>query len=239
MSKSIALITGAGRGIGRATAIELARRGYQLLLTARTKSELAETAKLAGNATILPGDVTSPKHAMRLISKAIALGGRLEVLVNNAGYAPTFSIEKMPLDEWDKILATNLSAVLYLCKFAWPILVKQKSGVIVNISSVASRDPFPGLGAYGAAKAALNLFSLDLARQGKPHGIRVHALALGAVETRMLRKLVTKRELPSEHTLDPAEVAAKIYSCISQPRRHTSGEVVYLQKKPARHSDES
>jgi NAD(P)-dependent dehydrogenase (short-subunit alcohol dehydrogenase family) len=230
MSKPIALITGAGRGIGRATAIEFARRGYQLLLTARTKSELAETAKLAGGATILCGDVTSPKHAMRLVAKGGALGGRLEVLVNNAGYAPAFSMEEITVEEWEKILKTNLSAAFYLCKFAWPVLLKQKGGVIVNISSVASRDPFPGLGAYGAAKVGLNLFSLDLARQGELHGIRVHTLALGAVETQMLRKLVTIKQLPREQTLDPADVAAAVYACVAGALRHTSGEVVYLQK---------
>jgi 3-oxoacyl-[acyl-carrier protein] reductase len=229
MNKPIALITGAGRGIGRATAIELARHGYQLLLTARTKSELAETAKLAGGATILAGDVTSPKHAMRLISRAIALGGRLEVLVNNAGYAPAYSIEKMSLEEWDKILATNLSAAFYLCKFAWPIFVKQKGGVIVNISSVASRDPFPGLGAYGAAKAGLNIFGLDLARQGKTHGIRVYTLALGAVETGMLRKLISPKQLSTKHTLRPADVASEIYACVADANR-ASGQLIDLEK---------
>jgi NAD(P)-dependent dehydrogenase (short-subunit alcohol dehydrogenase family) len=230
MSKPIALITGAGRGIGRATSIQLAGHGYQLLLTSRTKSELAETARQAGGATILAGDVTSPRHAMRLISKVKALRAPLEVLVNNAGYAPAYSIDKMPLEEWDKILATNLSAVFYLCKYAWPIFVKQKRGVIVNISSAASRDPFPGLGAYGAAKAALNLFSLDLARQGKPHGIHVYTLELGAVETKMLRELVTQKQLPPEQTLDPAEVASAIYSCIAGRRRNMNGKLIYLQK---------
>lgn len=226
----LALITGAGRGIGRAIAIELAQRGYQLLLTARTKSELNETAKLAGKATVVAGDVTQPAHARKLIAKVRDLGSRLDVVVNNAGYAPAFSIEKISLAEWDKIMATNLSSAFYLCKFAWPIFVRQNGGVVVNISSVASRDPFPGLGFYGAAKAGLNMLGFDLARQGRAHNVRVYTLALAAVETQMLRKLITPEEYPPDQTLRPADVAAAVYSCISGPLQHTSGEVVYLRK---------
>lgn len=228
--RPLAVITGAGRGIGRAIAMEFGRRGYQLLLTARTKRELADTARLAGGGTILAGDVTSVGHAKKLVAKAMAIAGRIDVLVNNAGYAPALSMEEISIEEWEKILATNLSAAFYLSKFAWPVMVKQGGGVIVNISSVASRDPFPGLGPYGAAKAGLNLFGMDLARQGKEHGIRVHTLVLGAVETQMLRKLVTRKQLPVEQTLRPEDVSKAVYACMNGALAHTSGEVVYLRR---------
>lgn len=229
MNQRIAVITGAGRGIGRATAIELTSLGYRTLLTARNKAELAETAALAEGASILPGDVTSIKHARRLIEKASSLG-KLEVIVNNVGYAPALSIEQITPSEWEKILATNVSAALYLCQFAWPIFVKQRGGVMVNISSVASRDPFPGLGPYGAAKAALNILGMDLARQGRPHGIRVHTIAPGAVETQMLRGLISTKELSAKETLRPEDIAKAVAACVSGPLMHTSGEVVFVSK---------
>ncbi|HEY1684179.1 MAG TPA: SDR family oxidoreductase [Tepidisphaeraceae bacterium] len=229
MKPSIALITGAGRGIGRATALALKQAGYDLLLTARTKRDLDQTAELAGGATILAGDVSSPAHVKRLIVRAASLG-KLEVIVNNAGYAPALSIEQMSLAEWDKILAVNLSAMVYVCKFAWPVLVKQKGGVIINISSMASRDPFAGLGPYGAAKAGVNIFSLDLARQGKAHGIRVHTIAPGAVETSMLRKLLSPKELPTNQIMRPEDIAEAIVACVNGALKHTSGEVIYLRK---------
>ena len=102
--------------------------------------------------------------------------------------------------------------------------------MIVNISSVSSRDPFPGFAAYGAAKAALNVFSLVLAREGKEIGVRVHTIAPGAVETAMFRALVTEQQWPREKTLDPSDVARVIAQCVDGDLRHASGEVIFLSK---------
>jgi 3-oxoacyl-[acyl-carrier protein] reductase len=228
-SHPVAVITGAGKGIGRATAVELAQRGYELVLTARTAADLDQTIRLAGRGVSLPGDVSDPVHAPRLVDLALSRFARLDAVVNNAGYAPILMHEQATVEEWRKIIDVNLSAAFYLCKAAWPAL-KRQGGAIVNISSAASRDPFPGLGMYGAAKAAINLLGLALAREGDPHGIRVHTIAPSATETDMFRAIMSKEQVPAEKIMQPTDVARVIADCITGRLKHTSGEVIYLHK---------
>lgn len=230
MSGLVAIITGAGRGIGRAAAIELARRGYQLSLASRSQEQLAETARLAGSGAVIPTDVTDPRQVDGLIEKTRSEFSRIDAVVHCAGLAPSVTVEQMTDDQWRDVIDVNLSAAFYLARAVWPTFREQRSGVIVNISSVSSRDPFPGFAAYGAAKAALNVFSLVLAREGKEIGVRVHTIAPGAVETEMFRALVTEQQWPREKTLDPSDVARVIAQCVDGDLRHTSGEVIFLSK---------
>jgi NAD(P)-dependent dehydrogenase (short-subunit alcohol dehydrogenase family) len=236
MSEPVALISGASRGIGRATAVALARLGYRLILLARGRDELEETARLADapDSLCLPGDVTDPEHVRSLVHIAVDRFGRLNAVVNIAGMAPAVSIEEMTIEQWRKVIDTNLSAVFYLTKYAWPHLkVAARTfgqSAIVNVSSLASRDPFAGFAAYGAAKAGLNIFDLVAAREGQAHGISVHTIAPGAVETEMFRKLMTPEQYPPAKTLAPEEVAAVIAQCVGGQLRHTQGEVIYLHK---------
>jgi hypothetical protein len=231
VSAPVAIITGAARGIGRATAIELAGRGYRLVLTARTAEDLAETARLAGGAAkTVAADITHPADVDRVVAAAIESFGQVDLLVNNAGYAPILTIDKLSIEQWRRVIETNLSAAFYTTKAVWPTFAKQQSGVIVNISSMSSRDPFMGFSAYGAAKAGLNLFGLAVAREGEPIGVRVHTLALGATETAMFRGIATEQQWPREKTLDPVDVARTIASCAAGELRYTSGEVIYLHK---------
>lgn len=230
MHPSVAIITGAGRGIGRATAIELGKRGYKLSLASRSEAQLAETVRLTGSGTRVPTDVTNARQVDSLIETTMAQHGRIDALVHCAGYAPAVPVEQMTDEQWHDVLNTNLSAAFYLARAVWPVFRKQQFGVIVNISSFACRDPFPGFAAYGAAKAALNVFSLVLAREGKEIGVRVHTIAPAAVETDMFRKLVTEQQWPRDKTLDPADVARAIVQCVEGDLRHTSGEVIFLSK---------
>jgi NAD(P)-dependent dehydrogenase (short-subunit alcohol dehydrogenase family) len=236
MSQPVALITGASRGIGQAAAVALAKLGYRLALVARTTASLEETARLAGavDALLLPADVTDAAQVRALVHRTIDRFARLDALVNIAGIAPVRSIEDMSIDEWRATIDTNLSAVFYLTKYAWPHLktaaTADQPSVIVNVSSLASRDPFPGFAAYGAAKAALNVFDLVAAREGEPAGIAVHTIAPGAVETEMFRQLMTPEQYPTDKTLAPQEVADVIAQCVIGRLRHTRGEVIYLHK---------
>jgi NAD(P)-dependent dehydrogenase (short-subunit alcohol dehydrogenase family) len=233
MSEPVAIITGAGRGIGRATALELARRGYRLTLVARGASGLDETARLAGgagNAMCCPADVADPQQMDRVVSQTLDRHGRIDAVVNNAGLAPVRPIVEMSPQEWRDVIETNLSAAFYLTRAAWPSFEKQRGGVVVNVSSAAARDPFPGFAAYGAAKAGLNLFGLSAAREGQAIGVRVHTIAPSATETAMFRSLMTPEQYPTEKTLDPADVARIIVGCVTGELRHTSGEVIYVHK---------
>lgn len=233
MDSPVAIVTGAGQGIGRATAVELARLGYRVVLAGRTRETLEETSREIGGGLVVVADVGQADQAESLAQQTLQTFGRVDVLVNNAGYAPLAGIEDLTNDLWRQIIDTNLSAAFYLSRALWPTFRKQQAGVIVNISSLSSRDPFPGLAAYGAAKAGLNLLGLGLAREGAAIGVRVHTLALGAVETAMFRSIRTEEQFPKTRTLDPAEVAKIIGKCATGELRYTSGEVIYLHKGTA------
>lgn len=230
MEPKTALITGAGRGIGRATAIELAAAGYQLALLARSEAQLEETAQLAGRGRVIPTDVTQPGQIEAAVRNTIEEFGSLDAVIHCAGLAPVRPIAQMGADEWREVIETNLSAAFYLCGAAWSQFQKQRGGVIVNVSSESSRDPFPGFAAYAAAKAGLNLFGLSAAREGQEIGVRVHTIAPAAVETEMFRKIMTRDQYPPEKALSPADVARVIVQCVRGDLRYASGEVIYLHK---------
>lgn len=231
MQQPVAIITGAGRGIGRATAEELARKGYCLALLSRNAKELEETQKLCGGGIVLPVDVTDAEAVERTVAAVADRFGRIDAIVHCAGVAPQRSIKEMTLGEWHSVLDTSLSAAFYLCKAAWPVFERQRSGVVVNVSSVAARDPFPGFAAYGAAKAGVNLFGLSAAREGQKIGVRVHTVAPGAVETEMLRRILSPEQFPTEKTLGPQDVARVIAQCVTGELSYTSGEVIFIHKE--------
>ncbi|MGA2443115.1 MAG: SDR family oxidoreductase, partial [Tepidisphaeraceae bacterium] len=183
MSDRVGLVTGAGRGIGRAVAVELARRGYRLALVSRTQRELEETRALCGGAANIFNFVCDVADAQRvdvLVEDVLAKFGRVDVLAHCAGMVVKKSIEQLSIDQWRGMLDTNLSSVYFLCRRLWPVFRRQGGGVVVNVSSYSARDPFPGLGAYGAAKAGVNLLGLALAREGAEIGVRVHTVAPAA-----------------------------------------------------------
>jgi NAD(P)-dependent dehydrogenase (short-subunit alcohol dehydrogenase family) len=231
MTGPVAMITGAGRGIGRATAIELGKKGYRLAVISRTTSELNETAAMCGqNAKTFVCDVSDRAQVDKLTEEVMRVFGRVDALVHCAGMVVSRSIEEMTPEEWRSTFDTNLSAIYFLCRRLWPVWRRQGGGVIVNVSSEAARDPFPGLGVYGAAKAAVNLLGKALAREGAEHGIRVHTVAPAATETAMLRSLFSDDELPKERTLQPEAVGRVIAQCVCGDLACTSGEVIYVHK---------
>lgn len=234
MTNPVAIITGAGSGIGRATAVELARREYRLVLAGRNPEPLRETLQIArlpdARGIAVAADVSREDDVKRLVNAAVERFGRIDAIVHAAGLAPVRPIGQMSSDEWRAVLDTNLSAAFYLCREAWGIFQKQRGGVVVNVSSLAARDPFSGFAAYGAAKAGLNLFGLAAAREGEAIGVRVHTIAPGAVETPMLRKILTTEQYPREKTLAPEDVAQTIAQCVAGELKYTSGEVIYVHR---------
>ena len=230
----VAVVTGAGRGIGRGEAIELARCGARVVvneLDADAGRQVVEEIAAAGGEAVLDtGDCSEEETAEHLIATALSTWGRLDALVNNAGYAPLRPIREMSVEQWRAVIDTNLSAAFYATRAAWPAFERQGGGVVVNVSSVSARDPFVGFAAYGAAKAGLNLFGLAAAREGERIGVRVHTVAPAAVETGMFRGLVPPDRWPAEKTLDPADVAKVIAQCVRGELRYASGEVIYLHK---------
>jgi len=230
MAQPVAIVTGAGRGIGRAAAIELAGRGYRMALVSRTAGELSQTASLCGGGEILPGDVGDAGRVQQIVEQVLAKLGRVDALVHCAGAVFMRSVDELTLQEWRQTIDTNLGAVFYFCRRLWPVWRRQRGGVVVNVSSYAARDPFEGLGAYGAAKAGVNLLSLALAREGEAIHVRVHTVAPAATETAMLRTLFTPEQYPTQRTLEPVQVARVIAQCVCGELACTSGEVIYVHK---------
>jgi NAD(P)-dependent dehydrogenase (short-subunit alcohol dehydrogenase family) len=231
MNSPVSIITGAGSGIGRAIAVELDRLGHRTVLLGRAEQNLRETAQLLSRpALIIPTDVTKIEQVDVAVQRAVKEFARIDAIINNAGVAPVLNILQTTPQIWHEVIDTNLSAAFYLARAVWPTFAKQNAGVIVNLSSMAAKDPFPGFLAYGAAKAGLNILGISLAREGAVHGIRVHTIAPGAVETQMFRNILSPQEFPTENTLSPDEVAKVVGQCVLGEGRYVSGEVIWLSK---------
>ncbi|MBK9120857.1 MAG: SDR family oxidoreductase [Phycisphaerales bacterium] len=232
MAQRVVVITGGSRGIGLAAAEQFAAAGDRVVISGRTESDLrtAAAAVRAAGGTCEPvvADVARREDAHRLITQAQEIFGRIDVLVNNAGKAPLAPVAQLDPAEFESTLALNLGGVFHTAQAAWPGMQAQGGGVIVNVSSVASVDPFPGFAVYGATKAWVNLFSQALAAEGKPHGIRVYSVAPGAVETGLLR--ATFPDLPAEHCLRPEAVAAAIVAVCDETWLPATGNTIFLRR---------
>lgn len=186
----VALITGASRGLGAELAGFLAKQGYDLVLTARGEAALEDATqsleRYGGRVVAITGDVSDAQHRSRLVEAAESLG-RLDLLVNNAsdlGISPLPPLSEYPLAVIEKIFAVNLIAPLGLIQEALPLL-KQSGGLVVNITSDAAVGGYPGWGAYGASKAALDLVSLTLANELREANVAVVSVDPGDMRTQM------------------------------------------------------
>lgn len=230
MPTPVCILTGAGRGIGRATAIELARRGYEIALLGRSRDALdAVSAALTTDSLVLPTDVVEPDAVTDAVAQTLERFGRINAVVHCAGLAPALSIDQTDVATWRAVIDTNLSGAFYLAKAAWAALAAS-GGAVVNVGSEASRDPLPGFAAYASAKAGLTMLTQVLHREGRALGVRAYCIAPAAVETGMFRALVSEAQYPSTLTLDPADVARAIVGCLVGDLRHASGETIYVHK---------
>lgn len=235
MENPVTLVTGASSGIGREAAILLAEAGHDVALVARGEEQLVQTARLieervgkANRALVLPADLGEPEAAGRVVQQAYEQWGRLDAVVYAAGDAPRLSIDQVTPEVWRRCIDVNLSAAVLLAAAAWPIFKQQRRGVLVNISSMSSIDPFEGFSIYAAAKVGVNLFTRCAAREGEPWGIRAVTIAPGSVETPMLRRNFPPEMIPPSKTLSPAAVAEVVRDCVTGQRAFEPGEVIVL-----------
>ena len=231
MSKPVAIVTGAGRGIGRATAVELSRRGWRVALVSRTAEELAETAGACDGETMTRlGDATNTAVIKAVVRETVKAFGRLDGVVAAVGRAPMLPFEETDRRVFEVAVKYNLASAFHLARDAWPHL-KKRGGGIVFVGSMASLDPFVGFSAYAAAKSALVGLTVALAKEGAEHDVRVHCVAPAGVETSMFRGLPGTADVPTGSLLAPADVAATIADCLTGSLRHASGETIYLRKQ--------
>jgi NAD(P)-dependent dehydrogenase (short-subunit alcohol dehydrogenase family) len=195
IKERVAIVTGAGRGIGRATARLFAREGARVVLFGRTLAHLEEVRReiesLGGQALAIAGDVAREEDVRSLFQEAKSVYGRIDILVNSAGIVALRPFVDMDAETWDQVIAVNLRGTFLCCREAFRVMSEQKGGVIVNISSlsgVKGVEKFPGLSAYNVSKSGVAGLTEILAVEGKPYNIRVCAVSPGAVDTEMLRQ---------------------------------------------------
>ena len=181
MNRKQILVTGASRGIGKACAIHFAKEGWHVFLNCRKSiSELQATAdfitkETSGSCEILPGDVGVPSEVGRIFDQIEMSGSGLDVLINNAGIAWMGLLTDMSVEEWNRMISTNLSSAFYCCRAALPYMIHQKAGRIINISSVSGVMGNAGQANYCASKAGVIGLTKSVAREQR--------IRLGAVET--------------------------------------------------------
>lgn len=235
--KKVAIITGASRGIGKAAALRLSRENYNLVITnSRDVNAIREVAALCREAGCdychtFTGDLGDPDNVRRLFAEiAVAFGGA-DVLINNAGISVTGLIRDMTDEQWDRILASNLSSVFYCCRSAVPYMNKVKAGKIINISSVWGNVGASCEVAYSATKAGINGLTRALAKELAPSHIQVNAIAPGVIDTDMNAGLsaedrrALEEEIPAGRYAAPEEIAEAIVKILEMPEYFT-GQIV-------------
>lgn len=238
MNKKAVLITGSSRGIGKACALAFAAEGYHVFLNCRNslkKLELvSEQIKAAkGSCTMAPGNVGDPGDVRRIFSLIAHETGGLDVLVNNAGTAHIGLLQDMTDDEWTQVLDTNLSSAFYCSRAALPHMISQKSGKIINISSMWGTVGASCEAAYSAAKSGLNGLTRALAKELAPSGIQVNAIACGVIDTEMNavfteeERLALTDDIPAGRFGTCEEVAALVLELASR-HSYLTGQIIGL-----------
>jgi NAD(P)-dependent dehydrogenase (short-subunit alcohol dehydrogenase family) len=231
--RPVALVTGAGSGIGLATARLLARSGFRVALAGRRLEPLREAGAGLGadgeDWVALPADVSVTEQARLLVGRVLDAFGRIDAVVNNAGWTPMKPVSACTSDDVERLFAVNAIGPIVITIEALRHMQETGSGRIVQVSSMASGDPFPGLTVYGGAKAALNTLTKGIANEvGREGGIRVFSVAPGAVETPLLRSILPEDQLPTEACLTPGAVAEVIGACVRGERDAESGETIWV-----------
>jgi 3-oxoacyl-[acyl-carrier protein] reductase len=225
-----ALVTGASKGIGRAIAEELARAGASVVVGYRSGKDEAEQLATTIGGRAVQADVSSPDDARRLVEEA----GDVDVLVNNAGLTRDGLLARMSDDDWDTVIATNLSSIFYTCRAVTRPMMKKRSGSIVNISSVVGVHGNWGQTNYAASKAGIIGFTKSLARELGSRNVRANVVAPGYVKTQLtdvLPEEATRAMIantPLGRVAEPAEVAGAVRFLASDAAAFITGEVLLV-----------
>ncbi|MGH9747929.1 MAG: SDR family NAD(P)-dependent oxidoreductase [Candidatus Acidiferrales bacterium] len=225
----VAVVTGGGRGIGRAIARRFANEGAAVVVTARSEDEVKQVAgeirEQGGEAVAVVADVSQEADCERIVRAARERFGAIHILVNNAGiYGPVMPAEKISAREWDEVIAVNLRGPFLLSRLVLPEMYERKSGSILNITSIAAKAAFQLNGPYAASKAGLMGLTHTLAAEGARKGVRVNAISPGPVtETKMSQEL--GRRLVEYFQAEPDHMLKQMLETILQGRPQTAEEI--------------
>ena len=223
----IVVVTGASSGLGEATARLLSAQGATVVLGARRADRLQALAKdlesRAGKALALTTDVRLREQVKALVDSAVQTYGRIDVMINNAGLMPQAPLERLKVDEWDRMIDVNIKGVLYGIAAALPHMQRQKAGHFINVSSVAGHRVGPGFAVYAATKYAVRALSEGLRQEVKPYNIRTTVISPGAVAT----------ELPDSVTdPDASKRIRTFYEQVAVPADSFARAVAFAMSQP-------
>lgn len=221
----VVVVTGASSGLGEAAVRRLAADGAKMVMGARRldKLEALASALSLGKEATLKTDVTQFEQVQMLVDHAVKLHGRIDVIINNAGVMPQAPLEKLQIDDWNRTIDVNLKGTLYGIAAALPYMKAQKSGHIINVSSVAGHKVGPGSAVYSATKTAVRVISEGLRQEVKPYNIRTTVISPGAVQT----------ELPDSVTdTDTAKAIKEFYVKYAIPADSFARAVIFAMSQP-------
>ena len=228
LNDKIAIVTGAGRGIGKATALALAKHGANVVVTARTESEIENVAdeirQFGRNSLTVRADISRESDVRTIVSETLDKFGTVDILINNAGIGLFANVDQLSVKDFDRMWEVNMRGVFLCCRAVIPRMMKQKSGDIINMSSLAGRNAFIGGAGYCATKWALIGFARCLMLEVREHDVRVITLCPGSVNTRFGEQ--RKNSPRSSGNIPKAEdIAQVVVDTLLMPRNVMVSEV--------------
>lgn len=240
LSGRVAIVTGGGRGIGRAIALGLAKAGASVVIASRTEEQIAAVAEeiraAGGDAMPVVTDLTDGGQLERLADEAVKKYGRIDILVNNAARSFLRSLMDLREDGWDKVFDTNVKAVWLLSRAVARQMMEQKSGRIINITTVGAEKAELGMAAYGCSKAALKMLTRCMAREWALFGIQVNAVGPGLTRTDFSKPIWSNPDiekhvtslLPMGRIGEPEEIVPAVLFLASDEASYMTGHTIYV-----------
>lgn len=238
LKDQVAVVTGASQGLGKAIAIALAQNGAKVLCVARNAEKLADTVKeieaAGGVSEAVPCDVTDRQAAADVVTGAKERHGRLDILVNNAGITRDKLMRGMSDEEWDDVIATNLTSCFVCSRAAAGIMRRAKYGRIINIASISGLMGNPGQANYSASKAGMMGLTRTLSKELIPRGVTVNAVAPGFIASEMTAEMgevviqEVKKSIPAKRVGQPEEVAAAVLFLASADAGYITGQTIVI-----------